>query len=324
MMYIDFSELSGRLSEAASLAQVLVEDPKGLQLLRLIEDPSACLSLEELKSLVMYGYVNKVLLTFMHLGPEKLRSTTLYRKFLKQRRMFLRHLVEVVNVLDRTDIEYVIFKTLRPVIDTPVDIDIVVGSRSEAYNAILDLKKRFKVEVWDQDTYSIGMRIADFGEFVDFYVKPHVADIVYLDPEPLLRNKVYIQLSELGNGAYVPVPRFEYEFCAVLAHAIIKEWMVTLNDILTLTTYYGMLPWSKLLESVKGQKLGLALRTFFKTRFTSLPQKLGLKAVIPALYLRNHKAETLLSLPYFLRKAGTRFRRLVGHAKRVTYVRGFR
>jgi len=324
MIYIDFSKLLNKLSEILSLAQSIVNDRRAIKLLKVMEASEPLTNLDELKELIVYGYVNKVLLTFIHLGPRELKNTTLYQKLLEQRRRFLKHLVSIVEVLDEIGVEYVVFKTLRPVIDAPVDIDIVIRSMDEAREAIRALSRKFRVEVWGEDAYSIGVRIADFGEFIDFYVKPHVANIVYLDQAPLLRNRIYIRLDEIDKGAFIPTPRLEGEFCAVLGHAVIKEGLITLNDILTLLTYYKLSSWNELSRCLKNQKLDLAFSTLFRQTFYLLPQKLNVKDIVLNLSIRSCKKETLASVPHFLREMGIRVRRLAEHSKRITYVRGFR
>jgi len=322
MICIDFSKLLSKLSEALSLAQSMVEDRRAIKLLKIMGASEPSLSSKELRELVLYGYVNKVLLTFMHLGPREFRNTTLYQRLFEQRRRFLKHLASIVEILDKTGTEYVVFKTLRPVIDAPVDIDIIVRSMDEAHEAVRALSRKFKVEVWTEDAYSIGVRITDFGEFVDFYMKPHIANIVYLDPIPLLRDKTYIRLGEIDEDIFVPVPRPEDEFCAILGHSVIKEGLITLNDILTLLTYYKLSSWDALLNRLKAQKLDFAFTAFFKQPYRSLPQRLSIRDIALSFYMRVRKRETLASIPFFFSSINIRLRRFIEHSKRVTYIRG--
>lgn len=328
-MRLDSLMLLSNLFKVVGVVKDIVKDPVAIKLLGIVEkscqgiEEGFDISLDELKRLAVYAYINKVLNLLVFYGPRKFRNTTLYKRLLRQRAKFLDHLREVVEILERHHIDFVVFKTIRPVPETPVDIDIIVRDIDVAYEAINYLRRRFRVEVWDVDRYSIGIRIVDLKEFVDFYVKPHVANFVYLDPEPLLRHRTYVHISELGREFSVPTPIIEYEFCSILAHMLIKERIITLNDILSLLTYYSLTDRDKLFNTLYNQKLDPAFDVFTRVlKTTSFPTKPCMKSILPVLSRRTWKQDTLTSIPVSLYSIIHRSRRVIDYSRRITYVRG--
>jgi hypothetical protein len=217
----------------------------------------------------------------------------------------------------------VIFKTLRPVPETPVDIDVLVESRDEAFNAIACLKKKFHIEIWGDDRYSIGIRIPEFREFIDFYIKPHVADLVYLDSKALIKNRVHLHIDELGVEILVPVPRPELEFCSILAHSVVKEGLVTLNDVISLIAYRLLSDSDELAWWLSKFSLSIAYRVFTEVLKRELPARISYWNRFTVLASLLREQYVISSLPYFLLSLVKRIDRIIEQQRKVTYVRGF-
>jgi len=322
-MNLDSSKLLDALFSAIRIASKTVKDPNALNVLNITKQGYESPPTNKLRDLLTYAYINKVLSLLVLQEPEHRLLRGLRMRLTLQRRNFLIHLNHVVEVLDMCHIDYVVFKTLRPVFETPVDIDILVESKDEAYNAIACLRGKFHVEVWDEDAYSIGIRIRELEEFIDFYVSPHVADLVYLDPKALIRNKVYLHINELGVEMLVPVPKPELEFCSILAHSIVKEGLVTLNDVISLMAYELLSDSSELAQCLSKLSLNIAYKEFIEVLEETFPAKIGYRARFKVLAPLLRERYLMSSLPYFMSGLGKRLNRVVEQRKKVTYVRGF-
>jgi len=321
-MYIDSSKLLNALSRASGLASKIVKDPKALKVLNIAMQGNDALLDDDFKDLVMYAYVNKVLLLLLLKEPKHKLIRNLRLRLLRQRDNFLMHLRHVVEILDICRVDYVIFKTLRPVPDAPVDIDVLVESKDDAYHVISCLKRKFNVEIWDEDRYSIGIRIPEFNEYVDFYVKPHVANFVYLDPEALIRNRAYLSIKEPGVEMLVPIPRPELEFCSILAHSFIKEGLVTLNDVISLITYELLSNRNELTRWLTKLSLSVTYREFTNALRKIFPVRIGYEVrfkVLASLLMKRYTASTL---PYSVLSMSRRLSRAMEQRKKITYIRG--
>uniref|UniRef100_A0A7J3YTE2 Nucleotidyltransferase family protein n=1 Tax=Ignisphaera aggregans TaxID=334771 RepID=A0A7J3YTE2_9CREN len=320
-MRIDSSMLLNALLNAVKTVSAIVKDPKAVRLLRLVGDGDYAM-LDDYKVLITYAYINKVLTLLLHQEPPDDTLRALRVKLLRQRKNFLVHLQLMIELFDKCHVDYVVFKTLRPVPETPVDIDMVVGSKDDAFKAIDCLKQKFHVEIWDVSRYSIGIRIAELKEFVDFYIKPHVADLVYMDSKPLIENAFPLHINELGIDMRVPIPKPEIEFCTILAHSVIKERLVTLNDVLSLATYESLSGWNNIAEWLLGTSLSSSYNAFLKALKKPLPTKIDHEKWLVSLISIMQKSYAVKSLPFFMTNAHKRLKRLIEFHKRTTYVRG--
>jgi len=308
------------LSKALKITSKVIADPNAVKILSFHREQNT-LTDKDLKDLLLYAYINKVSSLLLKRPINDLLAK-LRLKLLQQRRNFLIHLKHVVEMLDKSGTDYVVFKTLRPVPETPVDIDVLVRSKDDVYRAVAYLRKRFSVKVWDEDRYSIGIRIPELSEFIDFYVKPHVADFVYLDSDALIDNRVYMHVNELGIEVLVPIPKPELEFCTILAHSIVKEGLVTLNDVLSLITYELLSSRDELAKLLREFSLGITYRVFVEALRKPFPVRISYsdRSKVLASLLRKRYAAS--SLPYPMLSLGRRLKRAVEQRKKVTYVRG--
>lgn len=188
------------------------------------------------KDLLIYAYKNKILLTFLEMSALKQKMVALYGRLIRQRNAFDNSLIKIIDILNRMNIDYAYFK-VRPLFDAPVDIDILIPSEIEAKRVLKAFKKAFNnVIIWERNIYSIGMRICfdSHYEVVEIYIMPHVSDLVYIDGTRLMSFTEEINI----NGYTIRVLRPEAEAVMLLAHAICKEQLITLSDVISIVFYY--------------------------------------------------------------------------------------
>jgi hypothetical protein len=322
-MRLDSSELLKALFNSINRISADIKDPMAKKVFQIIKRGEYEL-LSKRRDLLVYMYINKVLgllLLQERSSYNKLRA--FIEKISQQRRNFLMHLEDIIQLLNKCDVRFVIYKTLRPVPDTPVDIDVLVESDREIPRALNCLKRRFNIEIWGIDRYSIGIRIPELKEFIDLYVKPHIADLVYMDSNFIIRNVTHLYVKEFDIDMMVPVPSPEVEFCNILAHSIIKERLITLNDILSLFSYENISKKDQILKFISESSLNISYAIFLDILDRSLPAKISYKERIQTLAPLMRRSYTLESLPYFIAGVYKRVRRIVEYDKRVSYMRGF-
>ncbi|MEM2704249.1 MAG: hypothetical protein QXR45_13950 [Candidatus Bathyarchaeia archaeon] len=305
-----------QLSLAEQLYTIF-RDPLAKTLLKLIIKQEQPLEPHELRSILNYAFKNKVLLLLLN-GFPKLEPR-LYMKLSNQRERFLCALKIAASVFVKERVKFVVFKTLRPVPDAPVDIDLLVPNRKCLLEAIAILRKHFKVEIWSTDVYSAGLRLPDIGEYIDIYFKPHVANFVYLNNNMILKNPRYFELDEVR----IPLPSFEAEALSIVAHSIIKEQLVTLNDIISVAVLLEQGDFAIFIKLARSSHLLPAVKVFFESLTSpGFPHRISYKSLFKAMLSRVYDAETIESLPAFLCVLPSKVLHVPEHSKRETYLRG--
>ncbi len=133
---------------------------------------------------------------------------------------------EISDDFNASGIDYAVFKTIKPFMYNPSDIDVLISYEDRRLACDLLLRKGYTSEV--KDATCITMR----NEMdVDLYTEPSVSDIPYLRRDELMENSAYKEM----NGTKVSVLSDLAEFIAVMSHSLYKEQMLTLNDYYTLT-----------------------------------------------------------------------------------------
>lgn len=169
--------------------------------------------------------LNKVLLHFLRAarveGEIRLREEARFK-------LFQARLSEITSALD--GLRYVLFKTRKPVVYVPSDIDVLIDRRHVG-RAVERLRKLgYRIEV--AEPYCVTLTRG--STIVDLYVNPTLASTVYLNGEKLLEYTI-------EDGVYsvkAPVLSSEAELVVVAAHAVYKERLYTLNDYATLNYLY--------------------------------------------------------------------------------------
>lgn len=169
---------------------------------------------------------NKVLLHFLRTLDVRVdarpREEARYRRFLEYLRI-------VVGALE--GLNYVFIKLRKPVVYVPADIDVLVdgGQVSEAVHRLM--RWGFRVEVLEP--YCATMVHGD--AVVDLYVYPTLGGMIYLNAGKLLEHRVFAEF----NGIEIPVLETYVEALLAIAHALYKERIYTLNDYVTVKSWFS-------------------------------------------------------------------------------------
>jgi len=142
---------------------------------------------------------------------------------------YARTLETIADVAETLNgLEYTLFKVFRPIAHVPADIDVLVSVR-ELGIAQRRLRK-LGLRAIVKDSYCLTLN----GRFiVDLYTYPNFANIIYLDAKKLMNhiteNKV--------KGVATKTLKTSAEVAVVVAHALYKEQIYTLNDKITIQTW---------------------------------------------------------------------------------------
>jgi hypothetical protein len=141
------------------------------------------------------------------------------------------------KILSEAGIDYVIFKTIRPYPATPNDVDIVCLDGKVGYKKATDalfkagyftFQKDAPMQILFSDPHGMGSATWDKKGgiyYVDLYKAPAVDYFIYLDPEKMRNEIVFMEL----DGFQVKVLRPEVELAAILMHSVFPEKTFTLE-----------------------------------------------------------------------------------------------
>jgi len=138
----------------------------------------------------------------------------------------LKAIADVAEALN--GLEYSLFKFFRPIAYVPADIDVLVSEKDleTAKRRLMKLGLRAIVK----DSYCITLN----GRFImDLYTYPNFANIIYLDAKKLMNNIIESKV----NGVAMRRLKNSAEVAVIIAHALYKEQIYTLNDKITVQTW---------------------------------------------------------------------------------------
>jgi len=263
-----------------------------LELINSIKKGETSFSVDEL---IDFAARNKILLHF-------LRSLDLSGEIRdrEERRytLFLKSLEEVKNILNRSNYDYAFFKLNRPVYYVPADIDIIVSTKHVVKVASEFIRHSFRFEVCEPFTITLTRG----SIIVDLYTYPSLGNVVYLDGQRLLKYKKQVEIEGLE---IISLEEF-VEAIVALSHAIDKEWLYTLNDYFTVSSWFNRksLDLCYELGCVYEAQLAFQFNGLIEKGLVEAPIKLsnGYKSIIWSRKLiRNHetRATLLRSLSWF-------------------------
>jgi hypothetical protein len=162
---------------------------------------------------------------------------------------------EIANALSKQDINYVVFKTLRPFPFVASDIDLLFfdDSWKKALKALMELRYR----LIGSERCSFTMLDVKSGIKIDSYDEIAVSNLAYMD-----KRKMEEDVTERTiNEVQVPVLTPEADLSVTIAHSFYKEQMYTLADFYAITaclTHFTSKQRKRLIALAKSQHIGYA------------------------------------------------------------------
>lgn len=187
--------------------------------------------LKEALSLLQLAELNKTPLLYL----ESLRNLKRYPPFEAQlsryrdkHRKTLDLTALVSSLLEELGIRYTIFKTLKPFLYTPADIDILLRSTRDLTKASQTLEKK-GLKPLDRDLYGLTMFSVRHNLNVDLTTEVAASSFIYLDKNLLFKHASQVKV----DGFKVQTLKPHADLVTVAAHCMYKEQMYTLSDYYT-------------------------------------------------------------------------------------------
>jgi len=253
----------------------------------LLNQPQASRRLENNPKLYTLAEANKIPLMYLNtIKPDERRNLPEYNYHCTRLHRLLEITSEISKFFDEEDIDYVIFKTLRPYHEDVADIDVLnLGSHID-YQEMVEVLRRAGFVLMERGAYCTTFQ--DYKTrfktelMIDVYNEISVGYLVYLDKRKLGR---YISERELSTGRVVRVFRPEVELLVTIAHSAMKENQYTLAEYYVTLHYLNLMDQFSIEEFVslvRENKLVNALRwhltitsTLHKFAFDFIPEKLS-------------------------------------------------
>jgi len=302
-----------------------MQESPTLQLMRIIGSPLIAdgekISNNAVESQELYELAvrNKITLLYLEALKKQGKLNELKEKYderIASYPRFMGAIAQLDKLLKPVNIDYVIFKTIRPYLGMPTDIDLLILGDSKQYQKTLDvlLKAHYGNIASDiVDTNALCTE-DDYKKAVETLMKPtYLADPLknvsptgtdFLDPEYGIdidlqrelainyviyvdknRFKNHIIRTKLPNGQEVSTLECGFELAVVTAHSLIEQ-MYLLGECYALLYHLSAMDddgIDSFIEAVKENKLEVATRMvasitaeLHKAAFGTIPQKLEL------------------------------------------------
>jgi len=177
---------------------------------------------------------NKVALTYLSNCSRSFEGKKLYQYHLSRLRDLESILPHVSDVVERYNLNCVVFKTLKPFQEDVADIDILCMSNSDYHSLVSGLTNLGYV-IMEKSHYCTTLMDASRSRLyatelmIDVYREVSVGPLVYLDKRLLLDHVILRNAPGYSVKIFDPVA----ELLAIVAHSLIKEMEVKLLDYLT-------------------------------------------------------------------------------------------
>jgi len=254
------------------------------------------------ESIVKIARANKVLYQLGELFPEVQKSSE-WLEVSKRRVAQMEELMRFNEAANEVGLRYVVVKTFRFPGYVPDDIDILVhpNSRHLIWDLISILINRYVYFLRSKGTTEVTIRKPVHETYVDFDVHADLGagPYVYLDAWVVFENSVSIEL----RGESIPAVNQKFEFIICAAHAIMKEFELTLADILTFLHLYTSIKEAEILKVAKNTGLKNATHAFWR-----LSQSLAEDIFLGKNITMPYRIPLYLTIPAYIENAACRMR----------------
>lgn len=205
--------------------------------------------------------INKVLYQLGNLFPEIQKSDE-WIEISKRRCAQVEELIKFNEIANKVGLKYAVVKTFRFPEYVPDDIDILVhpDSRHLIRDFISLLIERYGYFFRSRGTTEMTVRKNICGTYVDFDIHASLAagPYIYLDARFVFENIITIKMRQEN----IPTVNQKLEFIISAAHSIMKEFELTMADLLTFLYLYSPMNETEILKTAKEVGLANVVRSF--------------------------------------------------------------
>ena len=167
-------------------------------------------------------------------------------------------IMKIAETLEKNNIEYSFFKSIRPYKEVTVDIDTIIFNDRQKTTQVL---KDAGFKLLEVGPLSTTLRDEKSSINIDLYEEIGISHFIYIDKRKLHR---FIVRKRIGDGNAVNSLDAVADLLAIISHSIIKEQMYVLSEYLTTIHYLHQMSRPeiyRLMETAQEWKLGKALST---------------------------------------------------------------
>ncbi|MEM2297726.1 MAG: nucleotidyltransferase family protein, partial [Ignisphaera sp.] len=195
----------------------------------------------------------------------------------------MEELMKFNKTANEVGLRYIVVKTFRFPGYVPDDIDILVHPDSGhlIWDLISVLIERYGYFLRSRGTTEMTIRKTMHETYVDFdvHVDLGAGPYTYLDARVVFENSTSIKL----RSENIPTVNQKLEFIICAAHAVMKEFELTLADVLTFLHLYSSIKGAEILEIAKDLGLMNATCAFWRlSQFLAENILLGKSIMLPS------------------------------------------
>ncbi|MEM3826195.1 MAG: nucleotidyltransferase family protein [Nitrososphaeria archaeon] len=232
-------------------------------------------------SIIKIAKTNKVLYQVGQILPE-IQKSWAWLEISKRRVAQLEELKRFNEIASGVGLRYIIVKTFRFPQYVPDDIDVLIHPDSKRLiwrlaSTLIDGHGYF---LRSKGTTEMTLRKIVDETYVDFDIHSDLGagPYVYLNSKVIFSNSTNLWIGR--TSICVANKKFEFIICS--AHAIMKEFELTLADVLTFLHLYPSIKGAEILKITKDVGLTNAARAFWTlSQFLAKNILLGKKLILP-------------------------------------------
>jgi hypothetical protein len=243
-----------------------------LTLLRAIGSP--LLSKPQANERLRNGYVpklysiaeaNKIPLTYLNtVNLEERQGLSEYNYHYTRLYRLLEIASEISELFDRENVDYVVFKTLRPYPEDVSDIDVLNLGLHRDYERIIEILRKRGYIFMERENYCTTFQ--DYKTrfepeiMIDVYDQISISHLIYLDKYKLSN---YLVEKSLPKGGKINIFAPEAELLVTIAHSAIKENTYILGEYYATLHYLALMNQTSIknfIDMIKENKLVNATR----------------------------------------------------------------
>jgi len=184
--------------------------------------------LSHAEDVIKAAKVNKVLY-LLGLGDFNVQQSQEWQELAARRVEQRKAIIEVAEVAEKSHVELMVVKTLKPFDYVPDDIDLLVIDDSQFNDFVQEMLRRGYF-LRKKGTPEVTLRKVIKNTFVDLdiHFKMGAGPYEYIDKHYLWKRRIHVEL----DGVKIAKPNQVDELLITAAHAVMKELTITIADIL--------------------------------------------------------------------------------------------
>jgi hypothetical protein len=209
---------------------------------------------------------NKVFLAFytgllnLHLRVPSYAKEMAEKEF-KRKTLYEEALAEIAEVAEHENIEFMVFKSIKPFPYVGDDIDVFIPN-NEGFRAFIELLRSLGYQSLGEGPpeETMAKRVQGFSIMIDVHRALSASYIPYVDGTRVWERKV----KRRFNGFDIFVPSMEDEILILVGHSLLKEFRMNLAEFFNAVILLPKVDWKKLSKLALVEKMSCALEIFME------------------------------------------------------------